>query len=147
MPGVVGPQEDTGWFATNLQHLSDMVLVISADTTIVWGNEAIEHTMGWRHDEFVGRSFAEFLHPDDLERASEVAALVGQEVFVEDSVRPAPHHGLSEFDSSSHRCVARSVKGSGGSPCAARRGAEPPWRRRHDRRPAPEDRRSPSGRP
>ncbi|MBX3312803.1 MAG: GGDEF domain-containing protein [Actinobacteria bacterium] len=89
MPGVVGPQEDTGWFATNLQHLSDMVLVISADTTIVWGNEAIEHTMGWRHDEFVGRSFAEFLHPDDLERASEVAALVGQEVFVEDSVRPA----------------------------------------------------------
>ena len=86
---MVGPQDDTGWFATNLQHLSDMVLVISADTTIVWGNDAVEHTMGWRREEFVGHSFAEFLHPDDIERASEVAALVGEEVFVEDSVRPA----------------------------------------------------------
>ena len=86
---MVGPTEDSGWFATNLQHLSDMVLVISADTSIVWANEAVSRTMGWDLDDIVGRSFAEFLHPDDLERAAEVASLVGEEVFVEDTVRPA----------------------------------------------------------
>ena len=85
----MGPQDDTGWFARNLQHLSDMVIVISPDTTVVWGNEAVERILGWSTEDFVGRSFAEFLHPDDLERAIEVASLVDQDVFVEDAVRPA----------------------------------------------------------
>lgn len=85
----MGPQDDTGWFARNLQHLSDMVIVISPDTTVIWGNDAVERILGWATDDFVGRSFADFLHPDDIDRAIEVASLVDQDVFVEDAVRPA----------------------------------------------------------
>lgn len=84
-----GPHEDAGWFATNLQHLSDTVIVVAADTTILWANEAVEQTLGWKPEEVIGRSFAEYVHPDDLGRAAEVASLVDQEVFADDSVKPA----------------------------------------------------------
>ena len=87
--GVTGPQGDTGWFATNLDLWSDVVIVVSVDSTILWVNEAVERLLGWGSDEVVGRSFAEFVHPDDLTRAAEVVELVEAGVFEEDLVMPA----------------------------------------------------------
>ena len=43
--------------------------VIDANTVVVSVSEAGQAILGWDPSEVVGRSIAEFLHPDDLDRA------------------------------------------------------------------------------
>jgi diguanylate cyclase (GGDEF)-like protein/PAS domain S-box-containing protein len=83
------PGIDDRWFAGALQHISDMVLVIAADTTILWANEASHHEIGFPVEESIGRSIADFLHPEDLPRAAEVMTLVDAGRFEQEPVTPA----------------------------------------------------------
>ena len=69
--GVVPP----AWMEHALAASSDLVVVIDAATTITWCNGSSLPMLGLRPDDVLGHSFAEFLHPDDLERAAEVMAL------------------------------------------------------------------------
>ncbi|MCB0978097.1 MAG: diguanylate cyclase [Acidimicrobiales bacterium] len=80
---------DGAWFASALQNAGDMVIVVSTDTTILWGNRAVEDILGWKVDEMIGRSFVEVVHPDDLNRAAEVVALLADRAFERDVIRPA----------------------------------------------------------
>lgn len=66
-----------------------MVLVIDSTTTIVWVNKASLSVLGYQPQDAVGRSIADFLHPDDLERAAEVVALNAAGAFDTAPITPA----------------------------------------------------------
>jgi diguanylate cyclase (GGDEF)-like protein/PAS domain S-box-containing protein len=52
----------------------DMLSVIDSDGIFRRVNAAWEAALGYRDDELIGRSFLEFLHPDDVERTAAEAA-------------------------------------------------------------------------
>jgi diguanylate cyclase (GGDEF)-like protein/PAS domain S-box-containing protein len=56
--------------------MSDLVIAIDEATIIRYANPACEVLMGWPPADLVGRSVAELLHPDDLDRAAEVVGLM-----------------------------------------------------------------------
>lgn len=64
------------------ENLTDMVVVLDAEGTIVYGNSYAADLLGYERDEQVGHSIAEFLHPDDLVRALEVATLIFDDALV-----------------------------------------------------------------
>lgn len=87
--GELGRQIDEGWFAKALDDLGDLVIVIAADTSIIWANQAVEVMLGYCRDDYMGQSIAQFLHPDDLGRAAEVVTLVDDGRFYAEAVSPA----------------------------------------------------------
>lgn len=72
-----------------LETSSDGVFVLSPDSTIVWANAASGHLLAMESAALIGRSLAEFLHPDDLQRAAEVMTLTGAGVFEALPITPA----------------------------------------------------------
>ncbi|WP_426573873.1 diguanylate cyclase domain-containing protein [Aquihabitans sp. McL0605] len=77
------------WLQEALTQSSDLVLVIDAGATILWCNGAVRTLLGYDPDAVIGRSFAEFVHPDDLGRAGEVMALTVAGAFDETPITPA----------------------------------------------------------
>lgn len=69
--------------------MSDVVLVLSDDLTILWGNWAVQATLGHEIGDIIGRSIADFVHHDDLERAAEVMSLVAEGRFETAPITPA----------------------------------------------------------
>ncbi len=80
---------DGEWLREALAGSSDLVLVIDPSTTITWCNPATFAILGHHPEAVVGRSFAEFLHPDDLTRAAEVMSLTASGAFDEFPITPA----------------------------------------------------------
>ena len=56
--------------------ITDCVVVLDDEGNLYDANPFMLQLLGYRRDEVVGRSMAEFLHPDDLERAIRVMAMV-----------------------------------------------------------------------
>lgn len=57
--------------------LNDLILVVGRDGTVEYANPAAEQITGLAHDELVGRTIADLLHPDDVARAADAEARVG----------------------------------------------------------------------
>ena len=85
----VPPAPDPNWFVDALTQTSDLVLVIDANADVVWVNDAVTQTLGHDPAESIGRSIADFLHPDDLTRAIEVVALDAAGAFDATPITPA----------------------------------------------------------
>lgn len=83
------PPPDPAWFLSALTQTSDLVLVIDGNADIVWANDAVSAQLGHLAPEFLGRSIADFLHPDDLARAIEVVALDAAGAFDATPITPA----------------------------------------------------------
>ena len=83
------PAPDPPWFVSALAQTSDLVLVIDAEANVVWANEAVSRVLGHDPADSLGSSIAEFLHPDDLERAVEVVALDAAGAFDVTPITPA----------------------------------------------------------
>ncbi len=63
-----------------LDALPDFVFVIDADGVLTYVSGAVERLLGWRPQEWVGRSVLDLVHPDDLAGAiSSIGALVGHD--------------------------------------------------------------------
>src|SRR5262245_32195850 len=60
---------DDGWFRLALERMADFVCAIDRDGIVVYANPATATWLGLPHDQLVGRSCIDFVHPDDLERA------------------------------------------------------------------------------
>ncbi len=60
------PPPDPAWFLGALTQTSDLVLVIDGNADIVWANDAVTAQLGHLAPDFLGRSIADFLHPDDV---------------------------------------------------------------------------------
>jgi PAS domain S-box-containing protein len=57
----------------------DIVMVTDADGTIRYTTPSVERVLGYRPEEMVGTNSAEYVHPDDMERASkELEALLSK---------------------------------------------------------------------
>jgi diguanylate cyclase (GGDEF)-like protein/PAS domain S-box-containing protein len=63
----------------------DFICIFRSDGTILYTNERVTEFLGWPYGEMNGTNVAEFVHPDDLERA-----LLGIGVAVEYQPRLAP---------------------------------------------------------
>jgi PAS domain S-box-containing protein len=57
-----------------LEHVSDVVSVISSDGVIQYESPSVERLLGWRPDELVGRPILDYVHPDDAARVSAALA-------------------------------------------------------------------------
>jgi diguanylate cyclase (GGDEF)-like protein/PAS domain S-box-containing protein len=84
-----------GWVVDALSASSDLVFVFDPDTVITWCNPACFRFLGYRPDEVIGHSIAEFLHPDDLERAAEVIGLSARGAFDEMPITSALYRARS----------------------------------------------------
>ena len=49
------------------ENTSDVVLRVSPDGLVLWASPAAERTLHWRPDQLTGRSYIEFVPPEDLE--------------------------------------------------------------------------------
>lgn len=87
-PDATGPV-DANWFLASVRQGSDLIVVIDANTTVLSVSEAGRALLGWVPAQVVGRSIAEFLHPDDLDRAAEVMALEARGAFSTFRITPA----------------------------------------------------------
>lgn len=77
------------WLIDALTESSDLVFAFDTDTTITWCNPASIRILGLAPEDVIGRSIAEFIHPDDIERAAEVVGLSADGAFDEMPITPA----------------------------------------------------------
>lgn len=59
-------------------HSRDMLCIAGTDGYFQRVNPAFERTLGWPEEELLGRPFADFVHPDDLERTLEETEKLGR---------------------------------------------------------------------
>lgn len=62
-------------YKTLMDNLSDAVMEISFDTDIIYCSPQTEEIFGYSPQEVIGRSYVDFIHPEDIERCME---LLGQ---------------------------------------------------------------------
>lgn len=65
-------------FRALIENGRDNISLLSADGKLLWESPSVLHTLGYEHDQFVGRNIFELMHPDDLEWTREVFARVVQ---------------------------------------------------------------------
>lgn len=64
-------QQNEDVFRQLLKQLPDMVYERDLEGTLLSINLSVEHHLGWKPRDVIGKKFSEFLHPDDLQRARE----------------------------------------------------------------------------
>jgi diguanylate cyclase (GGDEF)-like protein/PAS domain S-box-containing protein len=52
-------------FRSLVQHASDLITVILADTTVIYQSPSVEGILGFEAPELIGRKLSEIMHPDD----------------------------------------------------------------------------------
>jgi two-component system cell cycle sensor histidine kinase/response regulator CckA len=55
------------WFRLLLEHGSDVILTLDKDWRIGFAGPSLPRVLGWDPDQVARRSFADFVHPDDVE--------------------------------------------------------------------------------
>lgn len=67
------PESDKRFHAL-VQNALDIIMVTDAEGTILSMSPSAERVLGYRPEEMVGTNSAEYVHPDDMQRASEELA-------------------------------------------------------------------------
>jgi diguanylate cyclase (GGDEF)-like protein/PAS domain S-box-containing protein len=91
--GRPGGSIEGPWLVDALTESSDLVFAFDTDTVITWCNPASIRILGLAPQQVVGRSIAEFIHPEDIERAAEVVGLSAVGAFDEMPITPALYRG------------------------------------------------------
>jgi two-component system, cell cycle sensor histidine kinase and response regulator CckA len=58
------------WFRTLIHNISDIVILIDAAGMVRYVNPRVETVLGYRPEDVLGRNIFDFLHPEDIPRAS-----------------------------------------------------------------------------
>ncbi|MBM3133407.1 MAG: PAS domain S-box protein, partial [Chloroflexi bacterium] len=58
-------------FRALIEHAPDMILILNADGAISYASPSIERQHGYASDELVGTPVGDYMHPDDVSRATE----------------------------------------------------------------------------
>jgi diguanylate cyclase (GGDEF)-like protein/PAS domain S-box-containing protein len=58
-------------FRALIEHSSDIIVVLDPQATITYINPAIEHFLGFKPEERIGKKGNELVHPDDINRLAE----------------------------------------------------------------------------
>jgi diguanylate cyclase (GGDEF)-like protein/PAS domain S-box-containing protein len=53
-------------FRSVVQHSSDVITILDADSNILYTSPSIERVFGYRNDELDGKTLIDFAHPDDI---------------------------------------------------------------------------------
>jgi diguanylate cyclase (GGDEF)-like protein/PAS domain S-box-containing protein len=80
---------EPSWFTGAFEELADIVVAFDQAGQIVYVNAAAERVLGVERESVIGQNMTEWVHPDDLERALEVTALIMGGEFSEIPVTPA----------------------------------------------------------
>jgi diguanylate cyclase (GGDEF)-like protein/PAS domain S-box-containing protein len=80
---------DPAWFQQVVEELPDTLVAVDASGTIVYVNKAAERIASISPQDLVGENLADWLHPDDLDRALEVVGLMLGGEFENQPVTPA----------------------------------------------------------
>ncbi len=64
-------RESEGKFKSLIEHGSDLIVIIEADSSIRYQSLSFEHVLGYKPEELVGTSTLDLIHPDDLPSMSE----------------------------------------------------------------------------
>jgi PAS domain S-box-containing protein len=62
-------RESEGQFRTLIQNALDLVMVTEADSTIRYISPSSKRVLGYLPEEMIGTNTADYVHPDDLEKA------------------------------------------------------------------------------
>lgn len=54
-------------FRALIEHGRDNISLLSTDGSLIWESPSVTHTLGYEHNQFLGRNIFELMHPDDLE--------------------------------------------------------------------------------
>lgn len=57
-------------FRSLIENSLDNISLLAQDGSLLWENPAVNRTLGYKQDEFIGRNMFELVHPDDLEWTS-----------------------------------------------------------------------------
>ncbi|HID42875.1 MAG TPA: PAS domain S-box protein, partial [Archaeoglobaceae archaeon] len=60
-------EESERKYRTTFEHTGTAMTIIEGDTTLSLVNSEFEKLSGYKKEEVVGRSWTQFVHPDDLE--------------------------------------------------------------------------------
>ena len=87
----------------------DLMCIADRDRKIVAANPAFETVLGWRAEDLVGMSFADFIHPDEVAAIdfAQMEVLDGKSLV--EFVNEARHFGQRVRDSRSVRADHRGV--------------------------------------
>ncbi len=88
-PSPSGRTPAPGWMDVTLAASSDLVVVIDPTGIVTWCSPSSVPLLGIPPSDAIGRSLGDFLHPDDIERAVEVMALVAGGAFDASPITPA----------------------------------------------------------
>jgi diguanylate cyclase (GGDEF)-like protein/PAS domain S-box-containing protein len=82
-------------FRTLVQHSTDAVIVVDADTTITYASPAVANLFGRPADHFLGTTGADFVHPGDVDRVATLQTVLegpGRTASIELRVRDDRDH-------------------------------------------------------
>jgi len=65
---IDGLQQSQTRFCALIEHISEGISLLSAEGTILYLSQSVSQVLGYGISEYVGRSWFEIYHPDDLER-------------------------------------------------------------------------------
>ena len=77
-------RESEARFRALIENATDLILVLNPDNTLRYVSPSAERLLGFASEEIVGRSIADFVHPDDLPAALEAIAIRTQTSGVAD---------------------------------------------------------------
>lgn len=60
------------YYGSLIRNAGDMIAVLNSDLTFRWGSRAHRRTTGYRPSKVYGRSFLDYIHPDDLEEMKKI---------------------------------------------------------------------------
>jgi len=112
------------WLRGALSESTDVVLFVDAETIIRWCNRAAYATLGFAPADVIGRSFAEFVHPEDIGRAAEVLALAAEGAFDETPITPALYRVATADGGWANLDINASPTSDGSMLVTARRGGD-----------------------
>ena len=61
-------------FRSLIENAQDIITILEADGTIRYESPSIEHVVGYKPDELIGKNAFDFIHPDDLPKVIEIFA-------------------------------------------------------------------------
>jgi diguanylate cyclase (GGDEF)-like protein/PAS domain S-box-containing protein len=102
-------------FRSLVQHASDLITVVDADTTVTYQSPSVHRVLGHRAEDLVGTKLAALVHPDDLAKIiamlSDVMSKSGSVVLGEARVRHADGSWRHIEFSSTDQCGNPAIRG------------------------------------
>ncbi len=90
------PGEGGERFRALVQNSSDIITLLDVDGTILYVSPSVEHVVGYRPEELVGKNAFDYIHPEDLESVLDLFA----EFLADPDLQPSIEYRFRHKDGS-----------------------------------------------